>query len=212
MSRVSLFDLEYVIFDFETTGLDPNKGDDILEMGAVHLKGSTPTGEVFETLVNIGRKIPEEVKAIHGITDKEIQGKPTIDEAFPKFINFIGNKILIAHNAEFDLGFIRKYLKRFPSVLFNNICIDTRQLSKLLFSYEKSHSLNSIINRLDIAQDVNRHRSLGDCLLTAKVFSHFLDTLKRRKSATFHHIKSCVLMPPKIRSVVNSTQSQPTLF
>ncbi|MBI2646375.1 MAG: 3'-5' exonuclease [Deltaproteobacteria bacterium] len=113
MSKASLFDLEYVIFDFETTGLDADKDDEILEIGAIRLKGTEPTGEVFSSLVNIQKKIPEKVKAIHGIQDKELEGKPPIEEIFPKFLNFLGNKILIAHNAEFDLSFLKKNLSSF---------------------------------------------------------------------------------------------------
>ncbi len=212
MSRVSLFDLEYVIFDFETTGLKPDQGDDILEIGGVRLKGGSPTGETFNTLVNIKRKIPKQVKAINGISDKDIQGQPTIDELFPKFLNFIGNRILIAHNASFDLGFVKKYLIQFPHLIFNNMCIDTLELSRQLFSYEKSHNLTAIVNRLEIPVDDQRHRSLGDCLLTAKVFSHFLETLQRRKSATLHHIKSCILPPPKRPGPHPSAAHQAALF
>ena len=205
MSKASLFDLEYVIFDFETTGLNADKDDEILEIGALKLKGTEPTGETFSSLINIQKKIPEKVKAIHGIQDKELEGKPTIEEIFPKFLNFLGNKILIAHNAEFDLSFLKKNLKRFPHLAFPNYCIDTLQLSRQFFSYEKGHSLNAIAARFEIPTDKDRHRSLGDCTLTAKIFSEFLKALKRRKCATLASIKSCIFPPPKM---VTSFQPQ----
>lgn len=125
MAKVSLFEIEYVIFDFETTGLDPNRGDDILEIGAIKVRGSEPTGATFQTLIDIQRPIPRQSTLIHGIEDKHIQGQPTIEEAFPKFMDFVGNHMLIAHNAPFDLAFIKKNLRRFPSIPFNNHCLDT---------------------------------------------------------------------------------------
>ena len=198
MSKASLFDLEYVIFDFETTGLEADKDDEIIEMGALKLKGTEPTGETFNSLINIQRKIPEKVKTIHGIQDKDLEDKPTIQEIFPKFLNFLGNKILIAHNAEFDLGFLKKNLKRFPHLSFPNYCIDTLQLSRQFFSYEKGHSLSAIASRFELPIDKDRHRSLGDCYLTAKIFSEFLTGLKRRKCATLASIKSCIFPPPKL--------------
>ncbi len=197
MSKASLFDLEYIIFDFETTGLEADKDDEIIEIGAIKLKGTEPTGETFSSLINIQRKIPEKVKAIHGIQDKDIEDKPTIQEIFPKFLNFLGSKILIAHNAEFDLGFLKKNLKRFPHLSFSNHCIDTLQLSRQFFSYEKGHSLNAIASRFELPTDKDRHRSLGDCYLTAKIFSEFLKALKRRQCATLAAIKSCIFPPPK---------------
>ena len=145
------------------------------------MKGSEPTGEVFETLVRPSKKIPLKVSQVHGITDKDVENKPTIEEIFPKFMSFIGNKILVAHNAEFDLSFIKKYLKRFTQFPFNNSCIDTLQLSRQLYSYEKGHSLSAIASRFEIRKKVDRHRSLGDCYLTAEIFSEMLKTLKRRK-------------------------------
>ncbi|MBI3018488.1 MAG: 3'-5' exonuclease [Deltaproteobacteria bacterium] len=205
MSKASLFDLEYVIFDFETTGLEADKDDEIIEIGAIKLKGAELTGETFSSLINIQRKIPEKVKTIHGIQDEDIKDKPTIEEIFPKFLNFLGNKILIAHNAEFDLGFLKKNLRRFPSFSFPNYCIDTLQLSRQFFSYEKGHSLNAIASRFEIPTDKDRHRSLGDCHLTAKIFSEFLKALKRRKCATLAAIKSCIFPPPKM---VTSLQPQ----
>lgn len=198
MSKVSLYDLDYIIFDFETTGLHPEEGDEIIEIGAMKLRGGEPTGETFHSLINIQKKIPESAKAVNGITDKDLEGQPTIQEVFPKFIRFIGSKILIAHNAPFDIGFIKKNLQRFPRLLFTNTCIDTLELSRWLFSYEKSHNLDAIAGRFGIKPQQSRHRSLGDCFVTAKIFIEFLKILKRKNSATLHQIRTTILPPPKI--------------
>ncbi len=198
MAKVSLYELEYIIFDFETTGLNPDEGAEIIEIGAIKLRGTEPTGETFHSLINIQKKIPEQAKAINGISDKDLEGQPTIEEIFPKFIRFIGAKILIAHNAGFDLDFITENLKRFPQLSFTNFCIDTLQLSRSLFSYEKSHNLDAIAQRFGIIPEKSRHRSLGDCTITAKIFIEFLKILKRKNSATLHHIRASILHPPKL--------------
>jgi DNA polymerase III subunit epsilon len=198
MSKVSLYDLEYVIFDFETTGLNADQGDEIIEIGALLIRGDQPTDQSFHTLIDIKKDVPEQATAVHGITSADLKGQPTIEEAFPKFLDFLGNKMLIAHNAGFDLNFVKKNLKRFPHLSFANSCLDTLALSKQLFSYERRHNLGAIASRFEIRSNQDRHRSIGDCLLTAKVFAQMLQTLKRRRSATLGHIKSCVILPPKI--------------
>lgn len=202
MAKVSLYQLEYVVFDFETTGLSPHEGDEIIEIGALKLRGCEPTGETFQTLIHIQKPIPKQATSVHGISDKDLIGKPSLREIFPDFIRFIGNKMLIAHNATFDLEFVKKGLERFPQTSFNNHCIDTLQVSKQIFSYEKGHSLDAIANRFGIHTKIddtqNRHRSLGDCHLTARIFSEFLKTLKRRNMATLQDIRNCILHPPKI--------------
>ena len=198
MAKVALHHLDYIIFDFETTGLDPNQGDEIIEIGAIKLRGSEVTGEIYQTLVHIHKPIPRQASSIHGITDKELENQPPIEEVFPQFLKFIGKKTLIAHNAAFDLGFIKKNLERFPNLSFTNSCIDTLQISKHFFSYEKGHSLAAIAKRLSISSDEKSHRSLADCKLTSKIFAEFLKLLKRRNIATLHDIRNCILPPPKI--------------
>ena len=205
MSKASLLDLEYVVFDFETTGLHPERGDEIIEIGAIKLRGEEPTGETFQTLVNIQKPIPKEATQVNGIKDEDLVGKPLLQDVFPQFIQFIGTKILIAHNAEFDLGFLKKVLRLFPSFSFSNHCIDTLQLSRMLFSYEKSHNLDALANRFGLFPEEfvdGRHRSLGDCFLTAKIFGEFLKFLKRKRTATLHDIRSCLLSIPKATPVL----------
>lgn len=201
MEKVSLYELDYIVFDLETTGLNPHEGDEIIEIGAMKLRGDQPTGETFQSLVQIHKPIPKQATLIHGIKDADLKGQPSIEKVFPDFINFIGQKMLVAHNAAFDLEFIKKNLQRFPRVQFNNCCIDTLQLSKHLFSYEKTHNLDAIASRFGIHSTKERHRSLGDCALTATLLSEFLKTLKRRSSATLHDIRSCILPPPRIAKV-----------
>ncbi len=201
MVKVSLFDLEYIVFDLETTGLSPHQGAEIIEIGALKLRGGEPTGETFQTLVHIAKPIPKQASLINGILDQDLMGQPPIDVVFPKFLDFIGHRILIAHNASFDLEFIKKNLERFPFVHFLNFCIDTVELSKLLFSYEKGHNLDAIANRFAIknfeTEAKGRHRSLGDCTITSKIFGEFLKILKQRNMATLHDIRDCILNPPK---------------
>ena len=116
----------------------------------------------------------------------------------------------MAHNAAFDLGFVKKNLERFPTLTLTSPCIDTLQLSKQLFSYETGHSLDAIVKRFGIRMTEKRHRSIGDCNLTAKIFSEFLNILKRRTGATLHDIRNCILKPPK--AMLKHSQESLTLL
>lgn len=210
-AKASLFDLEYVVFDFETTGLHPERGDEVIEMGAIKLRGDIPTGETFQSLIDIQKPVPKEASNIHGIRNEDLKGKPLLRDVLPQFIQFIGTKILIAHNAEFDLGFLKKALRSLPSFNFQNHCIDTLQLSRMLFSYEKSHNLDALANRFGFFPEEftdQRHRSIGDCLLTAKIFGELLKSLKRKKMATLHGIRSCMLTLSKAPSSISEQSLQ----
>ena len=203
MAKFSLYNLEYTIIDFETTGLDPQAGAEIVEIGALRIRGDKLTGDTFQTLINIEKPMPKSASAVHGITDKDLKGKPTLEKVWPEFLSFIGNRMLIAHNAEFDLGFVKKAIERFPHQSLTNHCIDTLQVSRQLFSYEKGHSLDAISKRFGLRYTgTDRHRSMGDCHLTAQVFSEFLKVLKRRKADTLHHIRDCIFYPPKVTRLI----------
>ena len=98
------------VFDLETTGLSPDCGDRITEIGAIKLCGNKLCG-VFQTLVNPGRKIPEKIVEITGITNEMVADKPTIAQVLPLFMDFVQDDIIAAHNAKFDTSFLRYELK-----------------------------------------------------------------------------------------------------
>ena len=163
--------MRYVVIDTETTGLNPEKGDEIIEIAAVYIINDHIYQEnAFSTLINPNKKIPKKITDITGITDDMVKGCPTIDKIIPQFIDYIGNSPLIFHNAPFDLAFINKALLNTGRNPLTNRIIDTLEISREVFDENVSHSLDAVAKRLNIDIKIDRHRALGDVILTAKVF------------------------------------------
>jgi len=183
LGRTPLDQLHYVVFDTETTGLAPSNGDEIIQVAAVRIVGGRIlTGETFNTLVNPKRTIPPESIPFHGITDAMVADKPTIDKVLPQFRNFVSGAVMIAHNAAFDLKFL-KMKERAAGVRFDSPVLDTMLLSRMLLGEGGDHTLDGIAERLGI-EVVDRHTALGDSLVTAAVFLRMVELLKERDVRT----------------------------
>ena len=94
-----------IILDTETTGLDPAKGDRIVEVGAVELLNHLPTGRTFHVYINPERDMPKEAEAVHGLSSTFLRDKPVFASIAQDFMEFLGNDVLIIHNASFDMAF-----------------------------------------------------------------------------------------------------------
>ncbi len=173
----------YVVFDTETTGLNPSQGDEIIAIGAVRIvNGRILTGETFSRLVHPGRQIPPESIRFHNITDAMVEGAPPLGVALPQFRTFVGDSVLVAHNAAFDLKFIR--LKETETgQRFAMMALDTMLISMFLYPDFGDHDLDSIGRRLGV-EVAGRHSALGDALGTAAVFVRLLDLLEARGITT----------------------------
>ncbi|CAO3414383.1 exonuclease domain-containing protein [Azospirillum endophyticum] len=183
LGRTPLDRLHYVVFDTETTGLSPSTGDEIIQIAAVRIVGGRIlTGETFNTLVDPRRTIPPESIPFHGITDGMVAGKPTIDAVLPQFRSFVSGAVLVAHNAAFDLKFL-KMKERAAGVAFDCPVLDTMLLSRMLLGNDGDHTLDGIAERLGIAV-VDRHTALGDSLVTAAVFLRMVEMLRERDVRT----------------------------
>lgn len=101
-----------IVLDTETTGMDPEKGDRVIEIGCVALDNHIPNGQTLQLYINPERPIPPEATAVHGITDAFVKDKPVFAEVFDEFLSFIGDGRLVIHNAEFDMKFINWELKQ----------------------------------------------------------------------------------------------------
>ncbi len=162
--------MEFVIFDLETTGLSSER-DAILEIGALVVRDEQITEEIFETLVQPKRRIPFYITKINGITDRMVQHSPGIETVLPSFLEFVAGRQLVAHNASFDMGFLRANAARLGlEAPVRATC--TVQLSKRAFPHESRHNLDAICARLGIEAN-NRHRALADVEMTAQAFLEF---------------------------------------
>ena len=158
-SGQSLTNVLFVAFDTETTGLDARSGR-VIEIGAVRFQN----GKVLATtnwLINPEMPIPTNSQAIHHITDEMVAEKPKSKQVLPEFIAFIKGATLLAHNAQFDVKFIRAELRRCGLQPPDNNVLDTLRLSRAWFPETKSHELDKLVEYLKLPQGTF-HRSLAD--------------------------------------------------
>ncbi|WP_035165590.1 PolC-type DNA polymerase III [Caloramator sp. ALD01] len=170
-------DGEFIVFDIETTGFNPQT-DEIIEIGAVKIKNYQIVDR-FSVLINPERHISEEIQKLTGITNEMVMDKETIIDILPKFIEFIGDGVLVAHNAKFDTGFLREKFKKF-NLQFNYSILDTLPLARWLLPDLKRHKLNVIAEHLGISLE-NHHRAVDDAEATAHIFLKFVDMLKEKE-------------------------------
>lgn len=181
-----LEDLTYVVFDTETTGLMPSEGDEIVQIAAVRIvNGRRVDKEVFDTLVNPGRSIPAASTEVHGITEAMVVDAPPIDEVGRHFHAFAAGAVLVAHNAPFDMKFLRRHESGIGQ-RFDNPILDTVLLSAVVFGQLEGHSLDALTHRLGITiPEEARHTAIGDTLATADALVKLIPMLQARGIETF---------------------------
>ena len=175
---------EYVVFDVETTGLNAEEGDRIVEIAAVRFKNNEIVDR-FESLINPGFSIPQEAQAINGITDDMLKTAPTSDQVLPQMIDFIAGGCLVGPNVRFDLGFLCYEL----SLLERRVreatpALDTLKIAKELLPYLKSYRLSNVALNLGIPVK-ETHRAMPDVELTARMLGRLLDMAEEQQMVDF---------------------------
>ena len=182
-----LSELEYVVFDLETTGINFLMGHKIIEIGAIKIKRQFKIAEKFLSFVNPNRDIPKEATEINGITHKDIKNAPEFNYIIYDFLDFSKNCILVAHNASHDISFLKhemgEYLLKFPEFMI----IDTKRLFNKIYPQYTNSSLDLIIKTFNLKSNGNgfkRHRAMYDATITAKAFIKMLNILQESQYTT----------------------------
>lgn len=179
-------DATYCVLDLETTGLS-FRTEKITEVGIMKVKNGEVIDE-FSCFVNPEKPIPQKVVEVTNITDDMVKDAETIDKVFPKILEFVGDSILVAHNADFDIGFL-KYNASQLGYELNNTYLDTLRLAKSLFPDFKKYKLGFIADKLGIVVEV-AHRALDDVDTTVKVFNIMISMLKEKGAKTWDDVDS----------------------
>ncbi len=174
----------FVVFDIETTGLNPFKHK-VIEIGAVKIKNGIIT-ERFSEFINPLISIPYEIEELTHITDAMLEDADTIEIVLPKFLDFCRDSVLVAHNADFDTNFIRVKAEELGLSAEFTIC-DTLSLSRLLLTELKTFNLKSVSKALNVVLE-SHHRAVDDAEATSGIFLRLCDILKERELYTLRDI------------------------
>jgi DNA polymerase-3 subunit epsilon len=160
-----------IILDTETTGLDPDAGHRIVEVGCIELLQRLPSGRQFQKYVNPERDMPEEAQAVHGLTTEFLAGQPKFVDIVEEFLEFIADAPLVIHNAQFDLKFLNAELTRLGKPAIEPArAVDTVVLARQRFPGAQA-SLDALCRRFEIDNSArNLHGALLDCQLLADVY------------------------------------------
>ena len=186
LKQLNINDVIFTVLDTETTGLNVNEGHKIVSVGGIKIKSyQLLEDQILDELINPERDIPFASRNIHYISDDQVKDKPNIYQLEKKISNFLENTILVGHNVDFDIGFIKKNaaktslamtVKKIPS-------IDTILLAAGLYPSLESYELSFLCDHFRIKTfDQIRHSALGDAIITARLFLFLLDTAKNRNN------------------------------
>ena len=175
-SRGQSLDSTFVVFDIETTGFSA-VNDRIIEIGAVKVENGMIT-EKFSEFVNPERPIPFEIEKLTSINDRMVEDAPNISVILPKFMDFCGGSVLVAHNADFDTGFIRHNCEVL-GLPYDYTYVDTLGIARSFLEGLKNYKLDTVVEAMGCTL-ANHHRAVDDAGATADVFVRFLERFKKK--------------------------------
>ena len=167
-TRRLLSNTTFAAFDIETTGLTPVV-DGIVEIGAVRFRGNQVI-DTFDEMVDPLRPISHGASSVNGITDEMVQGKPTIEEVLPRFLEFLGDAVPVAHHAPFDVGFLAYEISRLNLAVPDQPVLDTCVIPKRLFPHMRSYSLENLARFFSLKSETF-HRALADAMVCMKILN-----------------------------------------
>ncbi|SEB47469.1 PolC-type DNA polymerase III [Paenibacillus sp. GP183] len=167
----------YVIFDIETTGLSVTNNL-IIEIGGVKMQDGKEIDR-FSTFIDPHVKIPYNIQQLTNITDDMVRGAPELADKLPEFVEFVGDCVLVAHNARFDMGFIQANLKRMGLPELSNPVLDTLELARFLFPSMKNHRLNTLSDKFKVSLE-NHHRAIDDSIALGFILYHLISEASDR--------------------------------
>jgi DNA polymerase-3 subunit alpha (Gram-positive type) len=184
-SEAMLHDATYVVFDIETTGLSVVY-DTLIEIAAIKIKTDASIGE-FSTFVNPGRPINEFTTGLTGISNSDVAGAPKLEQVLRDFYEFSKDCILVAHNADFDIGHVYENYRQIGIPSEEPVSIDTLMLAKALYPERQRFSLDQLCKFLKVPMN-GHHRAINDAKATAEIFLHMLKALKQHGISRFNDI------------------------
>jgi DNA polymerase III epsilon subunit len=189
MTPQRIDDIEFTFFDTETTGLEPQSGDRIVEIAAIRLRGKERVGS-FQSLVNPQREISPAAFRVNQITPQMLASAPSMAEVMPRFLEFIKGSCLCSYNAAFDLEFLEHELKRMGrGPLEELVVVDVLKMSRRLIPGLERYALSFVTERLGIKFE-QKHRALSDVELTLRLFDRFRAILEEKQILDFVNFTS----------------------
>lgn len=173
---IPLEEIRFVVFDTETTGFYPKKGDELLSIGAVVLQNGEIKNETFHRFINPHREVPRVVTELTGITQEQADAGESAMVVIRDFLDFAGTCIFVGHSVEFDFCFLNCKLKQLGCQPFNHPYLDTYWIARAVYPCYADLSLDGLINLYQL-EAKGRHTALGDAILTAQVLKRLLDKL-----------------------------------
>lgn len=181
-------DETFVVFDLETLGFNAHENE-IIEIGAVKLKG-TRIIESFSQLVNPRKPIPFKIQKLTGISNAMVSNEPGIEEVIPRFMDFVGNATMVAHNAMFDMGFIKRDVKKYMGIDYSPTVMDTLSMARVLYPELKGYGLKNLNKQLGLSLE-SHHRAVDDSQATAKMFIIFLGKYREAGVTNLKDFEGC---------------------
>ncbi|MCX5707205.1 MAG: exonuclease domain-containing protein [Candidatus Omnitrophica bacterium] len=199
----SIDEIEFTIFDTETTGIDPSTGDRIVEIAAVRLKGEERLA-TFQSLINCGRDISEAAFNVNKISQDMLKGAPTPNLVIPNFLDFIGSSCLCSYNAGFDLEFLNSELKILGKPALSGVAVvDILKIARRIIPGLERYALWFVADKLGIKAE-QQHRALADVELTLGVFNKLKEVLKTKDILDFDKFLGLFSIDPLVLDNVNN--------